>query len=70
MLRIFAQIESFTNLDFVPFAGAPEQATLRFGRTEETEGAHAYLPFNHPAAGDVWFSGTASTTIPSRRLCL
>ena len=56
VLRIFAQIESFTNLDFVPFSGAAEQATLRFGRTEETDGAHAYLPFNHPAAGDVWFS--------------
>ncbi|HEY5724265.1 MAG TPA: M10 family metallopeptidase, partial [Allosphingosinicella sp.] len=65
VLRAFAQIESFTNLDFVLTSGAPEQATMRFGRTSETDGAHAYLPFNHPAAGDVWFAGDGTYDNPA-----
>jgi serralysin len=66
----FNAVESFTNLAFLNanLAGeAPEQATFRFGRTGDTQTAHAYFPFpDDERAGDVWFANDGTYDSPVR----
>ena len=55
--NIFAELESFTNLDFTEITEtALTHATLRFAMTDGTETAHAYTPNSlFEEGGDAWF---------------
>ena len=51
-----AQISSFTNLSFSELTGADAtNAMLRFGMTDDTPTAHAYLPSTCEQGGDSWY---------------
>ncbi len=54
--KLMGEIESFTGLNFVRMTETSfNHATLRFGMTNNTEGAHAYVPDTTNEAGDAWF---------------
>lgn len=54
---ILAQISTFTNLTFVELDGNDAgSATMRFGITDSTDAAFAYLPRATEIGGDAWFT--------------
>jgi len=53
--QILAGIANLTDLSFTEQAVNPGGAILRFGMTDETGAAHAYLPSTDPRGGDSWF---------------
>ena len=57
---VLDQVSSFTNLSFSEIVGGGAgSAVLRFGLTDDTETAHAYLPSTHELGGDAWFNNSS-----------
>ena len=57
--NIFNDFSSVSLLNFAEVAdNGSSVGHLRFGTTEITDGAFAWIPFNDPVAGDVWLNST------------
>ena len=64
---IFGQISSFTNLTLSELSGTEaQQAVLRFGLTNDTETAHAYLPETDAVGGDSWYRNDGTYAAPAK----
>jgi len=64
---VLRQVSSFADLSFRELTGSQAGgATLRFGLTELTEAAHAYLPAPSAEGGDSWFQSDGTFDAPTQ----